>query len=176
MIAKSLERLEKQGLKARIEIYSQSTPKAKILKAINRGECSRYRGTLDEKGVKKVLRDADVLVHAESFTYLSQRVTRLSVSTKIPEYMAMGKCILAFGPKDVASIEYIQNTGTGYVIDSTQKGEIDRVLKEIILRPEQREAFAKRALDIAKKNHDEKIKRAEFHHLLLKCPQSPESP
>ncbi len=167
LIAASLERLEKEGLKGRLDVYSRDEPGAKILGTINRGDRSRFRGALDEAGVRAVLREADVLVHVESFAGKSRRVTRLSLSTKIPEYMAMGKCILAFGPKDVASIEYIGETGSGYIIDSTRERDIDRVLRDLMLHPRHREAFARQALKTARANHDEKIKRAEFHDLLL---------
>jgi hypothetical protein len=174
LIADGLDRLAGKGLKARLDIYAPSVPGKKALAAIDRGNRARYRGALDEQGVRKVLREADVLVHVESFKPSSRRVTRLSVSTKIPEYMAMGKCILAFGPRDVASIEYIKETGAGYVVDSTRPADVDGVLTDIILNPGRRRTFARKALDVAKINHDEKIKRVEFHRLLLEWRKRPD--
>lgn len=162
LIGKSFQRLEREGIKASIEIYSQNKPQEKILKAMNNSHYSKYCGSLDEKGVKRILREADVLVHVESFDYISQRVTCLSVSTKISEYMATGKCILAFGPKDVASIEYLKETDSGFVVTSTKSQDIDNILREIIINPQKRDLYAIQALQIAKENHDIKKRRNEF--------------
>lgn len=162
LIGKSFERLNKRGIKANLEIYSQNKPENKVLKEINNKEYSQYCGSLDEFGVKRVLKEADVLVHVESFNHYSKRVTYLSISTKIPEYMAMGKCILAMGPSDVASMEYIKETKSGYVITSTENEKIDEILKEIILNPNSRSKYIEEALSIVKENHDIIKIRNEF--------------
>ena len=162
LIGRSFERLDKLGIKASLEIYSNNTPEDKILEEINNKNYSKYCGSLDEIGVKRVTNEADVLVHVESFDHYSKRVTYLSVSTKISEYMATGKCILGIGPSDLASMEYIKEKNFGYVINSNEKQEMDNILKEIILNSDKRNEYAENALLVAKKNHDILKKRKEF--------------
>jgi glycosyltransferase involved in cell wall biosynthesis len=166
IIGQSLERLNKYGLQASLEVYSQNKPDEKVLNALNNNNYSRYCGSLDSEGVKKVLKDSDVLVHVESFDSESQRVTYLSVSTKIPEYLSTGKCILAIGPEQVASIEYIKETNAGFVITSKDSSEIDSVLRGIILNPDIRNKYAVNALSTAEKNHDKVKESNEFQYKL----------
>ena len=54
---------------------------------------------------------ADSLLHVEAFDEKSKKSTRLSVSTKIFEYLYAGKIILGYGPSDVASMEYLRDIG-----------------------------------------------------------------
>lgn len=166
LIGKSFERLEKQGIKASLEIYSQNKPDKRVLNEINNKHYSKYCGALDVEGVNRILKQADILVHVESFDRESLMTTYLSVSTKIPEYMAKGKCILAFGPEQVASIEYLKETGAGLVISSTNNQEIDNILKSIILDPNKRNEYAEKAFRTAKENHDINEKRNEFHEMI----------
>jgi len=64
----------------------------------------------------------DVLVHVESFFEEDSARTRLSISTKIPQYMASGKAILAYGPSDLTSLRYINRNRAGVVF--TDEGNI----------------------------------------------------
>ena len=73
-------------------------------------------GSLRAEEVPRVLSDADVLVHVESFDPAARRYTRLSVSTKIPQYMAAGRAILGYGPGESALCQYIVSTGSGRVV------------------------------------------------------------
>lgn len=162
LIGKSLERIDKQGFRGNLKIYSQHPPEDKILNEINNKDYSKYCGSLDSNGVKEVLINADVLIHVESFDRKSKRVTYLSVSTKIPEYMSSGKCILAVGPKDVASIEYLIETKSGFVITSMDNGDIDNDIIDIFQNTDKRNSYIEQAILTVKQNHDIQIKRKEF--------------
>lgn len=167
LLGKSLERIQKNGYRGRLEIYSAQKPEDKILNAINNKNYSNYCGSLDSEGVKKVLKSADVLVHVESFDSKSKEVTYLSISTKIPEYMSSGKSILAIGPKDVASIEYLEATKSGFVITSTDENEIDNSIINIFEDIRKREEYIKQAYLSVIQNHDAKTKRREFQEYIV---------
>ena len=80
--------------------------------------------------------------------------------------MATGKCILAFGPSKLASIEYLNETNSAIVITSVKNQVIDDILREVIVNPQKRNAYAKRSLLIAKKNHDITQQRYKFQEKL----------
>ncbi|WML55181.1 hypothetical protein RCG17_11670 [Neobacillus sp. PS3-12] len=166
-IGKSLERIEKKGFKGTLKVYSQHQPNEKILREINNKEYSRYCGSLDSEGVKKVLEESDVLVHVESFDRSSKKITCLSVSTKISEYMASANCILAVGPEDVASIEYLLETESGFVMNSMENEDLDNKIINIFQNPDKRVKYMENALLIAKKNHDIEVRRKEFQQDIL---------
>jgi glycosyltransferase involved in cell wall biosynthesis len=73
-------------------------------------------GSLPPAEVFGELQRADVLVHVESFDPAIIAYTRFSVSTKIPQYMAAGKPILAYGPEQLASMGVIRRANAGVVI------------------------------------------------------------
>lgn len=64
------------------------------------------------------LRNADVLLHVESFDETSKKYFALSFSTKLAEYMAAGRPIIVFGPKELASVQLIEENDIGWVIEN----------------------------------------------------------
>ena len=74
------------------------------------------------------------MVHVESKKRKYRNITKLSVSTKISEYLAFRKCILAYGPIDVASIKYLKDNKSGIVC--TTKEEVYLKLKDFYSNPD----------------------------------------
>ena len=93
--------------KAFLKIYSTSKPSQKMLNRLNIDGASKFCGGVDSNSVKNVLNNCDIPVHAESFNKKAIASTRLSVSTKISEYLSLKKCILAIGPEEIASMRYL---------------------------------------------------------------------
>lgn len=92
-----------------LSIYSIQEPSKRVLKRLNIQGASSFFGGLNSEELKIKLNEADILVHVESFDQKSIESTKLSISTKIPEYLSMGKPILAIGPNEVASMKFISD-------------------------------------------------------------------
>lgn len=152
-IGKTLEDLERDGIKAKLNIYSIDKPNKKILKKLNLANVMSYNGSLDKKELIDVRNNSDILVHVESFDKKNKYITRLSVSTKIPEYLASKRCILAVGPKDVASIKYMKNNNIGEVISSANKKELKNGLAQIITNRNRRIEYLVNGNKILEANH-----------------------
>lgn len=90
-----------------LEIYSNQNISANILNCMEVQGVSKFCGGLDESGVQYALNNADILVHAESFEKECIDSTRLSISTKIAEYISVGTKILAIGPSSIASMRFL---------------------------------------------------------------------
>ena len=172
-LAEALERVWARGLHGELRIYSEHPPEATQLKVLDRPPFSAYCGGLDSEGVRTVLRESDVLVHVEASDRKSKRVTSLSISTKISEYMAAGKPILAIGPKDVASIEYLEQTSSAFLVAPTSAEAIDSTLAEIMSDHGQRQRRARRARATARASHDEKVVRPQFQQRIVALGRSP---
>lgn len=99
-------------------IYSSSKLSNKVLRKFNKIKSLKFMGAVNSKEISKLHQQTDYLVHVEGFDDKSKDITRLSLSTKIPEYLQSQKCILAFGPSDVSSIEYLKKYSSAYVIES----------------------------------------------------------
>lgn len=153
-LGRCIEKVAHNGFDARMEIYCGTRPSERILKKLNISKYCEYKGSLDADGVKRALQEADVLVHVESFDYWNRRDTLLSMSTKIPEYLSTGKCILAVGPGEVASIKHLANTGCAKVVSKLSEQDIVVALCDIILNPGVRAAYGEKAWRTAREYHD----------------------
>lgn len=165
-IGKTLKKLRKEGIKAKLNIYSINKPNKKILKKLNLDNVMTFKGSLNHKQLIEVRNNSDVLVHVESFDRKNKYITRLSISTKIPEYLVSERCILAIGPEDVASIKYIQDNDIGEVICDKKKTELKIGLIDIIQNRINREQYIKKGLKIAEKNHSFDKNKVKIQNIL----------
>lgn len=72
---------------------------------------------VSDENYKKYLSQADSLVIAYNFDKTSVLYTRLSFANKLPECLASGSVIFAYGPREVATIKYLKNTDFALVVD-----------------------------------------------------------
>lgn len=101
--------------------------------------------------------DADVLVLAEAFDRECCSYCKYSLSTKIPEYMSMGKPILGYISNELYSNQYLRDSGAAAV------AEDDMQLRKCILElcdMEKRLLMAKNGLAFVR-----------LHHSRAKCQQ-----
>jgi hypothetical protein len=92
-----------------------------------------YGGYKNKDQILEKMKQSDVLVFAESFDVSVQNYTKFSISTKIPEYLSVGKNILAIGPKGIASIDYLKDNNAAYIItDLDDFKAINLVINDII--------------------------------------------
>ena len=107
-IADVIEDLSKDGLDIQLYVYSLSALSKSDQSKLNRPPYVRFMGPLhDNNEIINEIQNSDIVIHVESDKLKYKRITKYSVSTKISEYMSNSKCILAFGPKDVASMVYL---------------------------------------------------------------------
>lgn len=126
----------------------------------------RLLGSLAPQEVPAAMRDADVLVHVESFERDLRRYTRYSLSTKIPEYLAAGRPILAVGPPEVASIRYVEALGCGITVGSLDASQLKAGLEPLLDLPQRRRELGARGRLAAIEKHHAVLTRERFRRLL----------
>lgn len=112
----------------RLKIFSHQYLSRKVLNSLTGNTSTIFCGSLDEEGVKFALNDADILVHVESFSKKNRRSTRLSLSTKIPEYVSVGRPILAIGPSELASMKFLSTGATCITSIEDLRGQLHEIL------------------------------------------------
>lgn len=110
--------------KISLKVYSHQIVDKKVINRIDRIDSASFCGSLSIEELQIVLNDADILVHVESFANRYVESTRLSISTKISEYLSADKMILAVGPPNVASMKFLNDFA--YCVTETE--ELDRAL------------------------------------------------
>lgn len=153
----------RSALNARLDIFAPSSTPAEALTALSRVPEINYRGFVTTQALLEEVRESTHLVHVESFDKSMRKIARLSVSTKIPEYLASGRPILAIGPGDVESIQYLRRNKAAYVISDPGVANLTQALLRILTDGGGRDdELVHNALALHRKNHT----RARARHII----------
>ena len=145
----AIKEVNSREIRIVFEIYS-SEKNPKIIKRINLLPDCKFMGVVSGTLVPKLLEESDIVVHAEDFSPINARYTELSLSTKISDYLGAGKCILAIGPENIASMVHIKNAAKCvYKIEN-----ILPAVREIVNNKELRSNLQEKALLLAEQDHD----------------------
>lgn len=92
----------------RFSIYSREVLTPRELRIMEAPPYLNYCGALDAQEVQQKLAENQVLMHIESFRYKNRKETRLSFSTKLMEYFAVGRPVFMIGPREVSSMRFLR--------------------------------------------------------------------
>ena len=172
----ALERLRLEGVSASLSIYAPARDVLEHRGRLIRPDIVDVVGTLAPSDVPSILAAADVLVHVESFDETIARFTRLSLSTKLPEYLASGKPLLGIGPPSLASIQYILECGAGLVVAEQNADVIATAVRHLAGRADLRTALGEAGWQAARSRHDGDKERERFRALLSRVAAGKSAP
>jgi len=112
----------------------------------------RFYGPVAGEKVPGIIRSHKAVIHTESFDPVIRERVRYSLSTKIPECIASGTCLLAYGPAEVASIAYLRKNDAAFTASSRE--ELKVAVKELFGNPERYRIVEENARALARRNHD----------------------
>jgi len=130
-LGKVLSILNKDNNKLVLNIYSQSTDK-EIINRLSDGKSMFFKGALTTEEVYEIMEESDFLLHVESFDKIEAKRVRFSLSTKIADYLASNKPIIAIGLEGTASIDYLKENGAAFVFTDlyTLSDKLNRILEK----------------------------------------------
>ncbi|PKE18226.1 glycosyltransferase family 1 protein [Macrococcoides caseolyticum] len=120
----------------KVYIYSSSLVNKKMKKIIDEIKCLSYEGCVSSNEIIDSMNNKNTLLFVESFNRNMINRTRLSLSTKIPEYLAIGKPIIAIGPKESGSIEYISKLNSSFTITKNNDKAIEKMFNKFLSYPD----------------------------------------
>lgn len=133
-----------------IDVYSTEN-RQEILACMTEENGILFHGSIPAEEVKEVMAESLALIHTESFDERIRCSVKYSVSTKIADSLMSGTCLLAYGPSEVASIEYLQKNNAAYCI--TDETSLLDGLSELIENEDLRKEIEANAVALAQKNH-----------------------
>lgn len=150
------------GANAELHIFSNSnvTP----LQSSEFHNNTFFHNSVDHSRIQQVYNGADVLIHAETDNPLLMGFFKYSISTKIPEYLASGREILFYGPKDLGLFKYLEANEAAYLASSFE--ELCEVIIQII-KGERKADIICNANRLAKKNHDVAYNRSQLKSVII---------
>lgn len=114
--------------------------------------CIKLKGSISTSEVPQKQRESDALIHVEAFDKRSKNSTMYSLSTKIPEYLISGVCVFAYGPADIASMEYLKTNEVAFICNI--KEDLKCVLYSVISDQDKRNRCIEKGIQLAKDRHD----------------------
>lgn len=121
-------------------VYTVTKPSDEIIDAFHTVGID-FRGGVTGQDLYDAITRSDILLHVESDDPFNRALTRLSVSTKIPEYLMSGRVVLGYGPTEVASMKLLSDHHIGVVIasdwsDSAVRMTLNKLLTDTVYRNE----------------------------------------
>jgi glycosyltransferase involved in cell wall biosynthesis len=127
-----------------------------------------YGNLIPYQELNQYLQKADLLLVASSFLPENSHATRCSVQTKLTDYMASGRPILACGPNYSACNQFVKNWNCGLVCETNLVSE----MKEILLKQKHSIAelyfFAKNGFEVLQNNFEAKKVRYKLYEFIQK--------
>lgn len=147
-IAQEVYRINRQ---IRLEIYG-SAPNARVTNLLRKQPNIIIKGMVGYEDIIKIMKRSDIILHVESNHKKDYKELINGFSTKIADCLAVGKCLFAYGPKEIASIEYLKKNEVAFV--ANYKSELASLLSQIITDKSEREKHIRKALTLADRNHN----------------------
>jgi glycosyltransferase involved in cell wall biosynthesis len=163
---RAVETLVGQGRNIRVQIR---TPLAVYGTEVSRIPQSPSIAVGDVVGREQYMRDlveADVLLLPVSFDRHAVHHIRLSMPSKLPEYLASGTPILVYGPPEVAQVRYAREHGWGYVVDERDPARLCQAIAKLIEDQPLRRQLTDAAARTVRAFHDATQVRARFQSAL----------
>lgn len=129
-LAKSIAKLNIDSAKAHLDIFTGTPVSDNVLSMLNIKGASTLHKTRSFDEIKQIMKDADVVLHVESFDEEQMKLVRLSFSTKITDCMQSGAMMLAIGPPSVASIDYATSVPGCVVVNDLEK--LDETVQSLV--------------------------------------------
>ena len=153
-LAESVRALNDKENAFTLEIYT-STPLADKVKELLNGGGVALHPPVSYAKIRAIQADADILVHAEAFDLKERLAVHQSFSTKIVDYIASNRCILAIGSDTCASIQYFIDNDCAAV--ATAPSEIAERLSELQDTPALLGIYAEKAWQSGKAHHERSV-------------------
>ncbi|WP_312592616.1 hypothetical protein [Stutzerimonas nitrititolerans] len=148
-----------------LDVYTNNEKDGVLLKRYQKSGVF-YRGRLSWAELQVQLQKADFLLHIESFQSAYSKKTKLSLSTKIPEYLSSGTCVIAYGPEELASIKIFREETIGIAISfGDSKSKVDLI--KAVADKKYREEISSRAFVYAVDNFSPQVVRSRLYDKVL---------
>lgn len=151
-----------------IEVYGKAN--TEIKNALDNIKSIRYQGIIDYTDVQRKILESEYLIHIESFSDFYKDDLKFAFSTKIADYVASGRSIICYAPKNVACFKYLRKYRLGCTIDEDDDPYIK--LNEYLNSGHDKELFNLNSKKMAKQNHDLETNINIFENELIRVVSS----
>lgn len=151
-IADALRKVNVNGTKAELHIYTGTKLNEKSTKLLNDEQTSFIHGLISSEELATIYKESDVAIHCESFDLRNKLATRLSFSTKVIDCFQSGCAILCIAWKEHTALKFLKKEDAAFCVTSV-KG-IEPTVRRIVENPNLIPEYARKAYECEKKKHN----------------------
>lgn len=140
--------------KIKLKIFTDSFSIEAYKKMFDDSICEFYP-RVSHKEIEKIYLESHVLVHIESFQEEIVKFTKFSISTKIPEYMAIGRPILLFAPQKIAVYELVEDSKSGFACYN--EAQLEKAIFTLITNNDIRKTMSLQGMNYFKSNFSQEV-------------------
>ena len=171
-IGQALKKINQDGLKCVLHIYTQNELSKKQKKHLNDGQNIFVHKAVTTEELQALYTESDIALHVESFSKRNRLETRLSFSTKIIDCLASGCAVMAIAWKEQTGLKYLKKNDAAICI--TSQKEIEGTIRRLVENQMDICKYAKKAYDLALANHRREDIQKELYEVLLVCAEKNE--
>ena len=161
-----VERLNKEGqVKVVFDIYSPSIRDVEEFSAF--GNCKVFQ-SIPNSQIPLLLKSYDCLYLPLGFSQTSRLYTRLSMPTKLTEYMASGVPMIVNCPEEIALSRYVTESKCAFVGNKKNENALRETLLSVLSDKNRVEKTVSYSLEEAR-HHDVAIIRERFRSAIVSC-------
>lgn len=165
-VAEVVDKLHEE-IGVRLEIHTTRTWKAKADAVFGRSRgVSVHEAGISEEGYRKLLIGCHLLFIAYNFDARSIAYVRYSMANKMPECLASGVPVLAYGPMAIATIAYLVEHGVAEVVTTRDPALLETALRRFTGDPDYGRTLGARGRAFAFEHHPAKAVRERLHAVL----------
>lgn len=132
----------------------------------------RHLPPVPKDGLIERLQEYDVVLLLSSFKPEHRKLAETSQAGKMADYLASGRCILAYGPEYADNVRYIRRYDLGETVTSQAPGVLREAVLSLARHPEHRQKLGKQAYQFGREHRDKKVYSARLWRALLQAPEA----
>lgn len=165
-IAQVISDLRKE-LNVELHIHAVDWCKRDVKKQLENVDGIRIFGLVSESEYYETLRRSDVLIIAYNFDEKSKAYSHLSFANKTPELLASGVPVLAYGPCDMATIEYLSKNDCACVVNQHDLAALKKSFFSTLTDFDLRAALSSKARETVREKMSKKRVVNSFYNGLV---------
>ncbi|MGH8590543.1 MAG: hypothetical protein ACREXX_14775 [Gammaproteobacteria bacterium] len=162
-VAEVVDRLHEE-LGVRLEVHTTRTWKTKADAVFGRSRgVSVHEAGISEEGYRRLLIGCHLLLIAYNFDARSVAYVRYSMANKMPECLASGVPVLAYGPISIATVAYLAEHRVAEVVTTRAPALLETALRRFTSEPDYGRTLGARGRAFAFERHPAKAVRERLH-------------
>ena len=162
-VAEVVDKLRKE-IGVRLEIHTTRTWKAKADAVFGRSRgVSVHEAGISEEGYRRLLIGCHLLLIAYNFDARSIAYVRYSMANKMPECLASGVPVMAYGPMAIATVAYLAEHRVAEVVTTRDPALLESALRRFTGDPDYGRTLGARGRAFAFERHPVKAVRERLH-------------